>query len=91
MDLQDMQDPRGCSHMRPGEMPTRHLQAYGTPQLRRKGVKTASSLCSWDARNNILHSGFLGRKEAFDTCSFIFGPELKPEQFGDGENRMFGE
>lgn len=71
--------------------PAISLQARGTPQLRRKGVKNASSLCSWDARNNIFHSGFLGRKEAFDTYSFIFGPELKLEQFGDGENRMFGE
>ena len=74
-----------------GSLPARYLPAPGTLQLRREGVKNASSLCSWDARNNIFHSGFLGRKEAFDTCSFIFGPELKPEQFGDGENRMSGE
>lgn len=38
-----------------------------------------------------FHSGFLDRKEEFYIYSFIFGPELKLEQFGDVENRAFGE
>lgn len=51
----------------------------------------ASSLATRVPKITSFHSKFLDGKKEFFIYPFIFGPELKLEQFGDAENRVFGE
>lgn len=50
----------------------------------------APSRCHWSARNNVFTVRFSGGGGVLYLLIYIFGPELKLEQFGDAENRVFG-